>query len=337
MTIAIIGAGMAGLACARRLIARGHSVTVFDKGRGPGGRMSTRRAQTPRGEIRFDHGAQYFTAADPEFLTLVKALSRDGHVAPWTGRVVEIGRDGVVHPAEDKPRFVGTPAMNSVIRALANDIDVRFGARVTALNSGANGGWTLERFGKEAEATTCDTLIMAAPAEQAGELLSPVHEAFAVAARGIDSLPNWTAMLAFESPIEVDWDGARLTSGAIGWAARNGSKPGREGETWVVQSTAEWAREHLEETPESAGEKLLAAFRRLTGTCLAPTYVGAHRWRFAFPRVPDPDGQTRFHQDGQAGFLFDPVSRLGVCGDWCLGPRVEAAWLSGDRLGAAIG
>jgi predicted NAD/FAD-dependent oxidoreductase len=62
MDFAIIGAGMAGLACADALKEAGHNVALFDKGRGPGGRMSTRRMETPLGEVAFDHGAQYFTA-----------------------------------------------------------------------------------------------------------------------------------------------------------------------------------------------------------------------------------------------------------------------------------
>jgi len=337
MTIAIIGAGMAGLACARRLRASGHDVQVFDKGRGPGGRLSTRRADTPAGELRFDHGAQYFTASDPEFLTLVKALSRDGHVALWRGRLVGIERDGEVRQADDAVRFVGTPGMNAVIRAMADGLDLRFGARVTGLDDQHGTGWTLEIEGQDGAEGRFEAVIVATPAEQAAELLTSVHQDFCVAARGVESLPNWTAMFAFESPLDVDWDGARLGSGAIGWAARNGSKPGRTGETWVVQSTAEWAREHVEDSRETASDRLLGALWQLTGTEVTPLYQDAHRWLYAFPHIPDPDGLSRFTQSGEQGFLFDPTARLGVCGDWCLGPRVEAAWLSGDRLGAAMG
>lgn len=57
MRIAVIGAGIAGLACADELRRHDHPVTLFDKGRGPGGRMSTRRLDTPAGQASFDHGA----------------------------------------------------------------------------------------------------------------------------------------------------------------------------------------------------------------------------------------------------------------------------------------
>ncbi|TGN44114.1 FAD-dependent oxidoreductase, partial [Paracoccus liaowanqingii] len=62
--VAIIGAGLAGLTCAGRLAQAGLSVTLFDKGRGPGGRLATRRADDG---LRFDHGALWLAARDPGF------------------------------------------------------------------------------------------------------------------------------------------------------------------------------------------------------------------------------------------------------------------------------
>ncbi len=107
MRIGIIGAGMAGLSCAQALRHQGHNVIVFDKGRGPGGRMSTRHVGTPLGEAAFDHGAQYLTARDPAFLAQVDRWARVGHVARWSPAGVDA--------------WVGTPAMNEPIRAMARD------------------------------------------------------------------------------------------------------------------------------------------------------------------------------------------------------------------------
>ena len=81
MRIAIIGAGMAGLSCARQLEATGHRVSLFDKGRAPGGRMAVRRVDTALGEASFDHGAQYLTARDSEFVAQVDAWTAAGVVA----------------------------------------------------------------------------------------------------------------------------------------------------------------------------------------------------------------------------------------------------------------
>ena len=51
----------------------------------------------------------------------------------------------------------------------------------------------------------------------------------------------------------------------------------------------------------------------------------AHRWRYA--RVGAPLGEA---------CLLDRSAGIGLCGDWCLDARVEAAFMSGDRLGAEL-
>lgn len=67
---AVVGAGLSGLMCARTLQDHGLDVTVFEKSRGLGGRMANRRAEP---NLRFDHGAQYFTARDHNFALYVQA------------------------------------------------------------------------------------------------------------------------------------------------------------------------------------------------------------------------------------------------------------------------
>ena len=132
MRIGIVGAGMAGLSCAQELQRRGHDPVLFDKGRGPGGRMSTRRIDTPLGEAAFDHGAQYLTARDPAFVAQVERWADAGHVARW--------------PAAGPDAWVGTPAMNAPIRAMAQRCDVRWNTRVETLHH--DGDWRIgeERF-----------------------------------------------------------------------------------------------------------------------------------------------------------------------------------------------
>ena len=105
MKIAIVGSGLSGLACADQLVAAGHSVRLFDKARGPGGRMSTRRIDTAAGQVGFDHGAQYFTARDPAFRQQVDQWQDSGASARW--------------PAAGPEAWVGVPIMNAPVKALA--------------------------------------------------------------------------------------------------------------------------------------------------------------------------------------------------------------------------
>lgn len=294
---------MAGLSCAQKLHEQGHSSVLFDKGRGPGGRMSTRRMSTPLGEASFDHGAQYFTVRDPAFIARVALWAEAGQVAPW--------------PPAGNDAWVGMPSMNTPIRAMANECDVRWNTRIDTLHY--DGQWRLD-------GDVFDAVILSIPAEQVPALACEHDTSIAEAARSAVSDPCWTVMAAFDHPLLIDGD--RLTNlGIIGSAVRNSTKPGRTGpEAWVLQATAEWSRAHLEDQPAIIEQALLAALVAHIGTDqMKAIATSAHRWRYAKATALD------------RGAIWNAEIKLGACGDWLLGPRVEAAWLSGQRLAMQIG
>ncbi len=309
MQIAIVGAGMAGLSCATRLAALGHDVALFDKGRGPGGRMATRRVEADGTMLRFDHGTQYFTARDPRFVEQVARWEREGVVARWD--------------AAGEDAWVGTPAMNAPIKAMAEPHDVQFRTRIEQLLRDGD-GWQLD--GEGAPDRRFDAVVVALPAEQAGPLLQQHASAMGDLADTTSSAPCWTIMAAFEQRLPSEQDTIRH-HGAIGWAARNNAKPGRgSAECWVVQASPDWSRTHLEDEATAVETALLDQLADAIGAPLPPRLaISAHRWRFA--------------RSGSAGeeALWDAQQRIGVCGDWLLGPRVEAAYLSGLILAETVG
>ena len=256
MRVAIVGAGIAGLACADFLKQRGHFVRLFDKGRGAGGRMVTRRIETPLGEVSFDHGAQYFTVRDAEFSRQVRRWQQAGVVAPW--------------PLAGPESWIGVPAMNSVVKAMAAGHDVSFGVRIAGAER-IDAGWVLKlAAGSEGP---FDALVFAVPAEQAAALLSLHDFAMASVALRARSQPCWTGMYAFADRLPVS-DGPVRNQGIVNWAVRNSAKPGRsELETWVVQAQPDWSRHCLE---ESAGKIASLLLDRL-GSVLAIRHVVGDR------------------------------------------------------------
>ena len=312
MTIAVIGAGMAGLACAASLAGRGERVAVFDKGRGLGGRLATRRS----GPWRFDHGAQYVTAREPVFRTYLEHAAEQGHAALWV-------------PAADlsdrSPWWVGTPGMSGLVRPLAEGLDIATGCRVEALEGGP-GAWQLVLAGEAGKAGPFDSVMLCLPAPQAAELAGP-WSALACRLETVAMAPCWTAMLGFERAPHVAADVLTDRSGVLAWCARNASRPARpDGEAWVLHASAEWSRAHLEADPDWVLDALTDAFaERLGGGLPAPVHGEAHRWRHA--RVTHPLEEPA---------LWDGKARLGLAGDWCLGARVEAAWTSGRALAALV-
>jgi len=310
MRIGIVGAGMAGLACAEALSAQGHDVVLLDKGRGPGGRMSTRRVPTDAGDAWFDHGAQYFTVRDAAFRQRVDAWISSGLVASW--------------PSARPDAYVGVPAMAAPIRHMADGQTVWWATLVTRLEPSGQ-GWRLLR--DPGEAVDVDIAVIAMPAEQASALLAGVAPDLAARAGAAPSAPCWTVMLAFAAALPTDVDCLRGgTADTLGWAARNNAKPSRTGpEAWVLQGGPDWSRQYLEAEPDWVAATLSAALAERLGTALpAPIGTSVHRWRYAHAAAEG------------SGAIWDADRRIGLCGDWLIGARVEAAWLSGTRLAAQI-
>ena len=304
MRYAIVGAGMAGLACADALKHVGHSVTLFDKGRGPGGRMSTRRLPTSLGEVAIDHGAQYFTARDPAFAQLVATWRDLGIAVPW--------------PLAGADAWIGIPGMNAIVKHMATAHAVTWGQHVTAMTR-KNDKWWL--MGTTGERGPFDAAVVAIPAEQAAAILSLHDFSMARIALLARSQPCWTSMFVFDRPLD-DLPMIIRNRGAISWAARNSAKPGRRGpEAWVVQASGTWSLAQLEASPEHVSTMLCEALSEAAG-CPIPKPVAAisQRWRYALSAGTGD------------GALWNPTIGLGVCGDWLLGPRVECAWLSGRML-----
>jgi predicted NAD/FAD-dependent oxidoreductase len=324
-SIAVVGGGIAGAAAGRALSDHGCRVTVYEKARGPGGRASRRRDVSRE----FDHGAQYFTVRDERFRRLVETLRRDGVVDEWRGRFVSIGPAGTVEAptaAEPPPRYVGVPGMNSLVRSLSAELDVHYGRRVEIIRPD-EGRWRV-RFEGGRDAGAFDAVLVTAPAPQTAALLRGCAPDLALRADAVTMRPCWSLMLAFPERLEIDFDAAFVDlDGPLSWIARNSSKPGRPpGETWVVHASPDWSLENLERSADAVADELMTAFFDVAGIRPGPpTVAAAHRWRYA--QVEKPLGEA---------CLWDAAPGLGAAGDWCLGPRIEAAFLSGVALAGRI-
>ena len=307
----VIGAGLAGLTIARTLTDRGEAVTVVEKSRAAGGRLSTRRV----GDTGYDHGAQYLTARGKPFRALMTGLSNQGSVALWEPQ----GKD------RDEEWHVGQPGMRHLVEPLCAGIDIVFGTRLDALEPADDGvvaRWTddegtsvARRFGR---------VISTIPAPQASTLLQGHDPVFAAIA-DVQMAPCWALMLGFAGALEGGSDIYRAPNDAIGWIGRNSSKPRRAGQTYVVHASPDWSRAHLELAKEDAARALLPHFQRATGIEEEPQHLHAHRWRYAFGEKPL--GQP---------FLASADKRLLTCGDWCIAPRAEAAFESARLLCDAL-
>jgi len=311
-SVAVIGAGLAGIACARALGVAGVHVRVFESQRAPGGRLATRRFAA----ASFDHGAQYLTASDPAFADVLRRAEKAGAAACWKP-------DWPQHDG-DEALWVGAPAMAALPRRLAARLDVEYGARILRIERG-RGGWALLDDRGSAH-TDFGAVVIALPAPAAAELAAG-RTPLAARVRLVPMAPCWAVMVAFDARLAGVADAGFAGDPVLAWFARNGSKPGRDSlEAWVLHASPAWSRVEFDQSPEQVQQALLDRFATFAGRALPRALVAdAHRWRHA--RVEAPLGEM---------YLLDREAGIGFCGDWCLEARAEAAWRSGLALGAEL-
>jgi predicted NAD/FAD-dependent oxidoreductase len=215
--------------------------------------------------------------------------------------------------------------MNAICNHLAGELDTRYSTQVDSVRH-ADRRWQL-LSDDENPLGSFDALVVSAPAPQTAALLESEAPAIAARAAAVDMAPCWAVMAVFGQSLELPFDGAFVADSPLSWVARNASKPERPGhEAWVLHGSPQWSRAHLEIDAEEAAERLLAAFDEASGVRLpAPVHLRAHRWRYALPVEPRPEA-----------CLFDRELALVACGDWCAGPRVEGAFLSGVAAAGRI-
>jgi photolyase PhrII len=329
--IAIIGAGIGGLMAARTLADHGLDVTVFDKSRGVGGRMATRRIAD---DMHFDHGAQYFTARDERFTRYVQSWIHDGVVAPWHGRIVQLNRGRVIADKADQNRYVATPGMSSLARHLASDLRVSLQVTIREIQPSPsaspdtdNERWRLINDQGESMGDF-DIVIANCPPVQAETLLgtrTPLTQLI----REKRMLPCWAAMVRLDANAVLSYDAAFVEDSPLAWICRNDSKPNRplaHGHCWVLHASPQWSIDHLEWEAGKVEVMMRDAFCEATRLDIDKvTLCGAHRWRYAIP-------ESVLEEE----CLWDSTMRLGACGDWCGGPRVEGAFLSGVAMAGAV-
>lgn len=315
-TVIIVGAGIAGLLCARDLAEAGVDVALVDKGFLPGGRMATRRID----DATFDHGAQFLTAKTPEFAALVDELQAAGVVAPWFTGSPDPGGDG------EHPRFRGAPYMRAICEHLADGRDVACSRRVeAALVDG--GRWEL-RYDGDTEPSTADVLVLTPPVPQSLAILdagaTAIHPGTREILEAIAYDPAIALLATASGPTRLPNNGAlRVGTEPIEWLADNHAKGISDAPSVTVHlgpatSRLRWAE------PDEALTDVLDAAAEICGVDLE--LVRVQRWRYSAPTSTAPS----------AALVSSEPAPVVFAGDGLAGGRVEGAARSGRAAAAEV-
>lgn len=316
--IAVIGAGLSGLSIAH-LLKDYADITIFDKARGISGRISTRRAEP----YFFDHGAQYFTARTKPFQDFIQPLLDQGIIQRWNARYVKFKDKQIIEKrnwSEGEPRYVGVPGMNQIAKFLAKGFDIHINTKIVSLNYQEK--WQLIDD-QDRRYSGFDWVICTAPSPQNIALLPQTFK-YHSDIKAIEMGPCFSLMLGFEESFPMEFEAAHVIDSDLSWIAVNSHKPKRpDFLTLIIHSSEKYAEEHIDDNCNQVMQHLISETSRTMGYDVSVAgYKNIHSWRYA----------NNVDKKQKNSIFIDQDLKLAVCGDWCLGGRVESAFTSAYDL-----
>lgn len=315
--IAIIGAGITGLTLANKLQENGLEVQVFDKGRGVGGRISSRR--TEWGYI--DHGAQYLTVRDEQFLNFLNSHISPELIVPWKQNFAIFSNHQLQPEKLNEFRYVAVPSMSNLCKQLANNLSVKLNTRIANLVKVNNHQWNLIDTNNNVY-NNYDLVIITAPPQQTANLLGN-HTNIAQEIAQIEMLSCFSLMLIPQQKINFSYQGIKCKHEVLGWIGANDSKPLRnDNGAVVIQSNFDWAAKHIDDNWNDIGNYLQTSAEEILKVSFNELkYKAVHRWLYANPK-----------KTASYPYFWDKKNYLAACGDWCVAGRIEGGFLSAMAL-----
>jgi renalase len=323
----VVGAGIAGLTCARDLISGGWNVLVVEKSRAVGGRCATRRMLGQPVDI----GLSYYHADDPDLLAELAAVPAT-HLPGWPHVVT--GPGAPCHPATfraGQQRLAFAEGVNAFPKHLARDVPVRFSSRVVGIRPLPDG----VELGFEDDAPLrARNLVLAIPPHQA-EALLPHEQGISLRAvetlfKTISTAPCITVSVGYSTSapapaFDIMYPGEHSILRLISHDSTKRTDP--DFRVLVLQARAGWSQTHLEENRDAWPQPLIEAAAQLVGDWVrAPEWADPQRWRFAKLVLPT-------EMSAPLVFGLPGGARLGLTGEaFALEAGVQGAYRAGRGL-----
>ena len=319
--IAIIGAGMTSLAVSS-FLRKKFNITIFEKSRGVGGRMSTRRAQP----YLFNHGAQYFKINTEKFRAFLRPLFNKNIIKPWNANYVVIKNKTIVKSEQwenSTAHYVGYPKMNSVIRHLADDFSINLSCKIERIEKISNEWFIYDA--KNSSYGPYDWIIFTIPPKQVTEILKSFKYLNII--KKIKMRSCFSLMLGYENMKSIKFDVASFVDEDISWFVIKRFKLNDYFYSNIlINSTYNYAERNELKSREKIGNYLINTASTITNVDLKNyKYNALHFWRYAMS-----EKKNKF------GSFIDNNYRVIVCGDWCMKGNVEGAFLSGQDAAEKI-
>ncbi|MEX0679990.1 MAG: FAD-dependent oxidoreductase [Balneolales bacterium] len=337
MKVGIIGAGISGLTAGRILAKAGHDIKVFEKNAGYGGRIASFH---PANNASFivDHGASYLHGNSREFIDFLKELEDHQLITKWSDSLSFFSDRRLLteHPArEPEPYYIAPEGMNSIGKYLGRQLDFYMSEKVGGLTH--IGGSRINKSPWMINSSTinvfeADAVIIATPAIQAYGLVAASQDELALRRMitVLDDIPytsTWSFIASYEKRDSVDWKGIRCKHPVLGWICNESSKRDTEDELHLVAHTSDTFTKKIinRNDPETLNDQIKHSLSQILGSWAGrPKWSESHYWKYHFPKknldIPYLESD-------------DEHAPLALVGDYFQGSSMEAAYLSGLRLG----
>jgi hypothetical protein len=323
--VAVVGAGLAGLICAKQLQQANLKVVILEKSRGVGGRVDTRRLY----DTCVDRGLPYLEIQGEQTQQLIERLCEQKILRPWTGTVYDLHSQNDWQLSPPANRYIAPQGMTAIAKFLATDLEIWRQCRVKAIVP-EDKTWLLTSEAAEnfPSAIAAKAVVVAIPAPQALTLLeslTPNHllSGFLDKLASIRFDPCIAVTAGYRGDLKPSWQAVKITDHPdLAWVGWDSSKrESSKQSVLILHSTAQFAQTYLDASDlQPAVERLCARAAQLLLSWLdSPEWCQVHRWRYAFPR----------HFLEMPYLATTAPLPLICCGDWCGGNRVESALNSG--------
>lgn len=331
MVIGIIGASISGLIAGKRLAQAGHDVTIIEKDRTLGGRVSTIELD----DIQLDIGITHFEADTHTFKSFIEDWQSEGVVKKWADNFALYDGQEVFdsNPNVDpKPKYIGTKGNQIIADKLSRWVDIKSEEKAGGLtyigpDRSAKRSWMINMT--DISVFECDAVILATPAVEAYGLLQTTQNKTASRkiTRHVDEVHydgRFSLAVTYEEDEAPDWKGIHCEHSSVKWISNEVSKQGAEKAALVIQSTNNFFRKHAQKSDEEVKELLLKETADIAGNWVRqPKSSYLHRWKYFEAR--DPINEYFMELEMADG-------PLALIGDYLGGTTMENAFVSGYNL-----
>ena len=312
----VIGSGISGSTIAN-LLNKKYQVSLYDKGRGPGGRASFKRI---KGKIGFDHGTQYISPKTSEFKNFTNKLIKKKILKRWTGKHIFLN----LKKKENKKhiKIIGQHGNNDICKYLLKKIKYYYQSEVKKIYYKDKLWFLLFSDGK---VKSFKGIVLTCPFPQLSKLSKKfINNSFIRKKLKMDA--NITVMIAIKKIKNLP-SSFLFDDPVLGWAGNENTKKRFKSkyDLWTLQSTFKWANKNIDKNKKNLKKNskiLIDKFFKLTNIKKTKIiYSINHGWKYSSNSKPL-----------KIKSFWDPSKKIGVCADWFIGPRLESGWLSAHDL-----